>query len=140
LKRIEGGEGQAGFTLIEALVALALVLAFAAALGPHLFQARHILIRGDGQIRAQLLLRSLLETPFDRANPEIGTREGEASGMRWRVAVEPAIVDALSAAAPRTDSGKGQQPAWSLFRVKAYVAWGAGQIVTAETLRLGKGE
>ena len=39
----DGGDGQAGFTLLEALVALALILAFAAVLGPHLSQARRIM-------------------------------------------------------------------------------------------------
>jgi prepilin-type N-terminal cleavage/methylation domain-containing protein len=33
----------AGFTLIEALVALALILAFAAAVGPLMFQSRSIM-------------------------------------------------------------------------------------------------
>ena len=56
----------AGFTLLEALVALALVLGFAATLVPYLYQARRIMAGIDGRIAAQVLLRSLLEAPFDR--------------------------------------------------------------------------
>jgi len=41
--RRDGRKGQAGFTLFEALVALALALKFAAVLGPHLSQARRIM-------------------------------------------------------------------------------------------------
>jgi hypothetical protein len=37
------GSGQAGFSLLEALVSLAVVLAFAGVLGPHLSQARRIM-------------------------------------------------------------------------------------------------
>ena len=62
-----GGNGQAGFTLLEALVALALVLAFASVLGPHLSQARRIMAQADGRVAAQVLLRSLLDAPFDRS-------------------------------------------------------------------------
>jgi prepilin-type N-terminal cleavage/methylation domain-containing protein len=54
------GSGQAGFTLLEALVALAVILAFAVVLGPHLSQARRIMADADGRVAAQVLLRSLL--------------------------------------------------------------------------------
>src|SRR5215470_13832211 len=55
-----------GFTLIEALVALALVLAFASVLTPHLFQSRRIVTNADSRVAAHVLLRALLEAPFDR--------------------------------------------------------------------------
>lgn len=139
-KRPEADKRKAGFTLIEALVALSLIVAFAAVLGPLLFQARHILIQGDGQIRAQILLRSLLEAPFDRADPEPGVREGESTGMRWRLTVEPIVPDASIFEPDPSGSGKDQQPNWALYRVTARVFWGARQVVTAETLRLGTGE
>ena len=60
-------DGQAGFTLLEALVALALILAFAGVLGPHLSQARRIMAHADGRVAAQVLLRTLLDAPFDRS-------------------------------------------------------------------------
>src|SRR5258707_14358888 len=47
--RRDVSKGQAGFTLLEALVALALVLAFAAVLGPHLSQARRIMDHAEGR-------------------------------------------------------------------------------------------
>jgi prepilin-type N-terminal cleavage/methylation domain-containing protein len=75
------GERQSGFTLIEALVALSVVLAFAAALGPFMFQSHRILTQGDGRVRAEAFLHSLLETPFDRANMN-RRRDGTCFGLR----------------------------------------------------------
>lgn len=130
-------ERKSAFTLIESLVALAIILAFAMAFEPLLFQARHILFRGNGQVRAQMLLRSLLEAPFDRSEPEIGVREDESDDMHWRVAVEPFVPeDAEEDPAPSLSS-LGHKPKWALYRVTAAVFWGNKQSVTGETLRLG---
>jgi prepilin-type N-terminal cleavage/methylation domain-containing protein len=130
LSRADGGERRGGFTLIEALVALALVLAFAAALGPHLFQARRIMVDAESRVAAQVLLRTLLDAPFDRASLANVSREGEAGGLRWRVVTEPMVATA----------GARDRPRWTAFRVVVSVAWGPQQVVTAETVRLGKSE
>ncbi len=134
LKRADWNS-RAGFTLIEALVALAVILAFVSALAPLLAQSRTILMRGDGQVRAELFLRSLLQRPFDRRVPEIGVRHGETEGLRWQVEVEPMQADAL-AFDPAPDL-KDQEANWALFKVTARVRSAAGQVTTAETLRLG---
>ena len=78
-----------GFTLIEALVALAVVLAFAAALGRLLFQAHRIMLSAEGQVAAQILLRSLLDTPLDRTSLASISRDGETQGLRWRIVAMP---------------------------------------------------
>src|ERR1700682_6423179 len=85
------GSGQAGFTLLEALVALAVILAFAAVLGPHLSQARRIMAHADGRVAAQVLLRSLLDAPFDRFGLVNASRDGETGGLRWRIVSEPVV-------------------------------------------------
>jgi prepilin-type N-terminal cleavage/methylation domain-containing protein len=121
------GSGQAGFTLLEALVALAVILAFAVVLGPHLSQARRIMADADGRVAAQVLLRSLLDAPFDRSDLANVSRDGETAGLRWRVASEP-----VATAAPRSAA----RPNWQAFRVTASVVWGADQVITAETIRL----
>jgi prepilin-type N-terminal cleavage/methylation domain-containing protein len=127
--RDDRSEGQAGFTLLEALVALALVLAFAGAVGPHLSQARRIMANAEGRVAAQVFLRSLLDAPFDRTSPGRASREGETNGLRWRIVFEPA-------AAARAQG----QSSWSAFRVIASVTWAPDQIIMAETMRLGKPE
>ena len=121
------GSGQAGFTLLEALVALAVILAFAVVLGPHLSQARRIMADADGRVAAQVLLRSLLDAPFDRSGVANMSRDGETAGLRWRVASEP-----VAAAAPRA----ADRPNWQAYRVMASVAWGSDQVISAETIRL----
>jgi type II secretory pathway pseudopilin PulG len=121
------GSGQAGFSLLEALVALALVLAFAVVLGPHLSHARRIMADADGRVAAQVLLRSLLDAPFDRSGLAKVSRDGETAGLRWRVASEP-----VAAAAPRA----ADRSNWQAYRVMASVAWGSDQVITAETIRL----
>src|SRR5258708_10544920 len=129
--RRDSRQGQAGFTLLEALVALALVLAFASVLGPHLSQARRIMDHAEGRVAAQVLLRSLLDAPFDRSGLANVSRKGEASQLRWRIVAEPVL-----AAAP----GAPDQPRWLPYPVTASVAWGSDQIITAETTRLRQPE
>jgi prepilin-type N-terminal cleavage/methylation domain-containing protein len=120
-------DSQAGFTLLEALVALALLLIFASAVGPHLSQARRIMANAEGRVAAQVLLRSLLNAPFDRSSRAPPSQEGETGGLHWRIDTAPA------AAALAQD-----QSNWSAYRVVASVTWAPGQVIMAETIRLRK--
>jgi Tfp pilus assembly protein PilV len=129
--RRDGGR-QAGFSLLEALVSLAVILAFAGVLGPHLAQARRIMADADGRVAAQVLLRSLLDAPFDRSGQANLSRDGETAGLRWRVASEPIATARGITAAPRS----ADRPNWQAVRVMASVTWGADQVITAETIRL----
>jgi prepilin-type N-terminal cleavage/methylation domain-containing protein len=139
---------RAGFTLIEALVALAVIAAFAGALGPHLFSARRILTSGNGRVTADLLLRSLIQAPFDR-NQEAGVREGVSNGLRWRIVVEPIFLDTpiFDDPEPAEDPKDAKDakdaknaPKWAAYRVNVRVLWGEGQAVAAETIRLAKAQ
>jgi hypothetical protein len=108
------------------------VLAFAVVLGPHLSHARRIMADADGRVAAQVLLRSLLDAPFDRSGLASVSRDGETAGLRWRVASEPVV----AAAAPRA----ANRPNWQAYRVTASVMWGADQVITAETIRLRRAQ
>src|SRR5258707_7477444 len=77
------GKTCAGFTLFEALVALALVLAFVEVLNPYLFHARRIMVNSEGRVAAQVLLRSLVDAPFDRSQLANVSRRGETAGPPW---------------------------------------------------------
>jgi prepilin-type N-terminal cleavage/methylation domain-containing protein len=142
----KGDRKRAGFTLIEALVALALVVAFAGALGPYLFHARRIMAGVDGRIAAQVLLRALLEAPFDRSTLAQASREGEAARLRWRIIAEPVHIDALPSRRLKASPVQGpnasaaERPSWAMFRLAATVSWGPGLSISADTLRLGKAE
>lgn len=147
--------------LLEALVALGLILAFAAALGPLLFQARQIMRDADDRIAAHALLRSLLDVPLDRAAFAKGPKEGESAGLRWRITAT--LMHVYTAGPPRNDSlsvvnSNGPAPAnvnapvgqpanpqvnqpqpvdWTAYRVVASVFWGNDHTISAETVRLG---
>jgi len=124
------GKNCAGFTLFEALVALALVLAFVEVLGPYLFHARRIMVNSEGRVAAQVLLRSLVDAPFDRSQLANVSRGGETAGLRWRIVTQPMTTVATPS--------RGQP--WTAFRVIARVSSGGGQVITAETVRLAKSE
>lgn len=130
-------EAKAGFTLVEALVALSLIVAFAAVFDPLLFHARHILFAANGQIRAQTLLRALLAPPVDRTDTDIDEREGDTDGMRWHVSIEPFQPDDMSFEPEPDDSAEHPTQNWTLYRVTAHVFWGNGQAMMGQSLRLG---
>jgi prepilin-type N-terminal cleavage/methylation domain-containing protein len=137
---------RSGFTLIEALVALTLVLAFAAVLGPFLFHARRITTNADGRVAAQILLRALLEEPLDPTGLATLSHEGETAGLRWRIAAEPSAIRATlprQSPPPRATGAPGsppQRPNWAAYRVTASVSWAQGESISGETVRLGKAE
>jgi prepilin-type N-terminal cleavage/methylation domain-containing protein len=136
---------RSGFTLLEALVALTIVLSFAAVLGPFLFHARRITINADGRVAAQILLRALLEDPLDAAGLGTLSREGETNGLRWRVAAQPSAIRATfprRSPSPRAAgaAAPAQPPNWAAYRVVASVSWAPGESISGETLRLGKPE
>jgi general secretion pathway protein I len=138
---------RSGFTLLEALVALTLVLAFAAVLGPFLFHARRITTNADGRVAAQILLRALLEDPLDPTGLATLSREGETAGLRWRIAAEPSAIRATlprRSPPPRATGAGGlpppQRPNWAAYRVTASVSWAQGESISSETVRLGKAE
>ena len=121
---------RAGFTLIEALVAMALLLAFVGALGPYLFHARRIMDNAERRMKAQILLRTLLDAPFDRSHLADAARSGEFDGLQWRIVTTAMAVDA-------TPSGTRS---WTAYRIAASVSFGAGQMVAAETVELAKSQ
>ena len=125
---VDGTTRRAGFTLLEALVALALVLTFAAVLAPHLFHARRIVAHSEGRLAAQVLLRTLLDAPFDRTSLASASREGAAGDLRWRLSTIP-----MASGAAQVD-----RSTWMPVRVLATVSWAPGQAVTAETVRLAR--
>jgi hypothetical protein len=95
-----------------------------------MFHARRIMVNAEGRVAAQVLLRSLLDAPFDRSQLANVSRDGETAGLRWRIVTQPLTLGA-------TPSRAGP---WAAFRVKASVATGGGQVVAAETVRLAKSE
>jgi prepilin-type N-terminal cleavage/methylation domain-containing protein len=134
-----------GFTLLEALVSLALIAAFSAALGSYLFQSRRIVVGAQPRVRAQMVLRSILGGPIDRTNMTTAVHEGEINGLQWQWIAQPIDLNIrppskTSAPADGNGDGRRSRTNWAAFRIAATVSWGPGQSISAETVRLGKAE
>jgi len=138
-------DGRAGFTLIEALVAMTLLLAFVSVLGPSLFHARRVADGIDGRIGAQALLRTILDAPLDRSALAGGPRSGEVGDLNWTVTAEPMFVDAMVApigGPKQATTNKPAEPAperknWIAYHLIGTVSWAPGRMVVADTVRLG---
>jgi general secretion pathway protein I len=95
LSRKHCSDGERGFTLIEALVALAIVAAMLSSIGAVIGTT----VRGTRAIDQRLALSGAAETllaalpPRDALKP--GRQSGELAGHRWRIDVAP-----INAAAP----------------------------------------
>jgi prepilin-type N-terminal cleavage/methylation domain-containing protein len=132
-----------GFTLLEALVALALLLTFAATLNPLLYQARRIMESADRRVAANMVLRSVLAAPVDRASLGNLSREGDTGSLHWQITSQPMAALALpvSPSKPKHKSpdqkAPPQQADWAPYLVTASVTWAPGRTLSAETVRLG---
>jgi hypothetical protein len=84
----------------------------------------------ERRMKAQILLRTLLNAPFDRSHLADAARSGEFDGLQWRIVTTAMAVDA-------TPSGTRS---WTAYRIAASVSFGAGQMVAAETVELAKSQ
>ena len=121
-------ERKGGFTLVEALVALAIIASVFGTLGSVLFSSRRIIVNADQRVAATALLRSLLDTPLDRTDLYRASRDGQTGGLSWRVTTERIRLDLV----------EGEDSGWEPFRVSVVVSWAPEQAVSAVTLRLGR--
>jgi general secretion pathway protein I len=101
LSRKSCSDGDAGFTLIEALVALAIVAAVMGSIGAVIATT----VKGTRGIEQRLALdgtaENLLATLPARTLLKPGRQSGELAGHRWRIDVAPMNV-ALASDAPPT--------------------------------------
>lgn len=141
----------AGFTLIEALAAFAIVAVLSLVVQRGLVQSRFGLAAVEDRIAAERVARSLLaETPrpSDIGN---GDREGILDGHRFTIRFEPLALP-LPEAEPATAGGCANAAApcnpadaasseervrWRPFRQRIEVATLRGPLIVVETIRLG---
>ena len=124
------GRGEAGFTLLEVLVALALMSLMLAAIGSLMAMSARS-TRALDQHLALIETARAIETGLpSRAEFTLGTLSGERGGHRWRVEVTPFTV-------PRVDA---QVPVrWIPARVVIQVRASSGSTLQVETVRLVRG-
>lgn len=123
-----GRNGEAGFTLLEALVALAILALSFAALFEVYTGGLATVSATDGHLRARLLAQSLM-AEVRAGTPNPGALSGRNGDMTWTITTRPA--DGLS-------GDVGPQNPWRAFAVEVAVTWPPGRVVRLETVRLGK--
>ncbi|GGI25875.1 MULTISPECIES: general secretion pathway protein GspI [Bradyrhizobium] len=116
----------AGFTIVEALAALAIATAMLAAIGSLMSTS----IKGARRIDDRMVLvetaRTLAAALPPRGDATTGVTSGELNGIVWRVDISPLL---------RTASDKQQ---WVPKRVRIQVKSSAGTSFALETARLGR--
>jgi len=120
-------QATAGFTLIEALVALAVVAVSLSAIGSTIATT----VRGVRSLDRRLALvetsRAILTGLPDRNELASGSSSGELAGHRWRVDVRPFVVDG----AKNEDTAR-----WLPQSVTIRVQSPSGGILELNTVRL----
>jgi general secretion pathway protein I len=100
LSRKSSSDGERGFTLIEALVALAIIAAVLSSISAVIATT----VKGSRSIDQRLALTGAAETLLaalpDRKLLKPGRQSGEVAGHRWRIDVAP--LSAAVQAAPQT--------------------------------------
>lgn len=122
------GRRQAGFTLVEAMCALAiaamaLVFLFRGMTGSQ--TAAHYL---EQHLGARILAEAILDDQLRETAITPGTHEGNSGIYRWQVTVEPAG-PGVARLAPR---------GWRLYRVAVDLAWQPRGRFQLDVLKLGK--
>ena len=125
----EDRDASAGFTLIEALVALAVAAVSLAAIG--LLMAGNI--RGSGRIEQHLglvaTLRAVEAGLPDRASLSTGTLEGEMHDQAWSVDIAPFPGDFVNPRAAQF---------WTPQIIVIKVQSPSGAVLRLETIMLGR--
>jgi general secretion pathway protein I len=121
-----GERGKAGFTLLEALIAITvLALSLSALLSLYSTGLRGVAAI-DGNMRARLLAQSVMaEMSHERASRP-GKVQGRSDQFTWTLTV-----------APYDEPERGQQRSpWTLHHLVVTVSWPHGRQIELQTLRM----
>lgn len=118
-----------GFSLIEALAAIAVLAIALATLLPALGAALRVSRVAEGHLAARLQAQSLIEEQTMARVLSPGATHGGSGDMRWTIVVEPA--DETLA----RDSGPGD---WRLYRIEVVVEWPRQRRFALSTLHLAR--
>jgi competence protein ComGC len=122
-------EQEAGFTLLDMLVAVAILAALVGIVPRSFVFARSLLDHSRDWMAARLVAESVLNDELARATLEPGVRGGVIEGRRWRATLRPS---SLAGAAP-SESGR------ALLDVHISVEVGAGKSLEIDTMRIASG-
>lgn len=138
ITRTATGGRREGFTLVETLVALAVVAAVAVALQRGVVSARFALARAEALLEAEAVARDVLENRLDALAPAVGTRRGDDRGLVVTVTSEaldlplppPGPPDPTQA--PGREAGERPAPGQAPVQVAAGASQQAGEGPPAE--------
>ena len=116
-----------GFTLIEMLVAVAILAALVGIVPRSLVFARSIMDHSRDWMDARLVAETVLNDELVGPALAVGTRTGMIDGRRWQVTLKRHI------ATRPEDPGTGRV----LLDVEIEVEVGAGKSLKVETMRIG---
>lgn len=117
---------QRGFSLVEALCAVAIAASAIVVLTNGVSGSLKGALTLDKHLGARILLQSILEDELasDVTAPDV--REGQSAGYRWRLEIAP--VEAVA----------GLPAPYVTYRLTATASWEPGGRLSAEALKLGK--
>jgi general secretion pathway protein I len=143
-KLLQLEDARAGFTIIEALVALAVVAICLSAIGTLIAKNIHALGKINQHLELVEVLREVETALPDRAALSTGSLSGEIAEHAWSVDVRPFSVASFSAAPtepanpsrPLDPTPKHAPPQWTPQIIVIKVEASSGSYVELETLRL----
>jgi len=122
-------EREAGFTLLDMLVAVAILAVLVGVVPRSFVFARSLLDHSRDWMEARLVAESVLNDELVRVALEPGVRGGVIEGRRWRATIRRS---SLLGAVP-AESGR------MLLDVRISVDVGAGKSLEIDTMRIGGG-
>lgn len=135
-------DASGGFTLIEALVAFAIVAAATVVVQRSLVQSRLGTGRTSALSGPEWIARSLMAEPLSDNDLREGGRTGLAEGHRYAIRLtplaEPEPDGAAGAAPERPPAGRGTPVHWVPVRVSISVETDRRGWLTFETVKLGR--
>jgi general secretion pathway protein I len=129
-----------GFTLLEVLIAIALVAVVLGAIGELVGTTAKGIRSVDRKLPLLETAQNLLATLPERAALKPGSQSGEAGGLQWRIDVVPiaASPPAIAPATTALDAAQSPPPApkWQPYEIIVRVQGGDGPPVRLDTVRL----
>lgn len=133
--------GRDGFTLIEALVAFAIVAGATVVVQRSLVQSRAATAQTADRVAPEWLMRSLLAEPLSDLDMSMGGRSGVEGGRRFEVRLTPLTGlddDHVGRVPDRTPDPAERQVRWQPMRVSIAVETGPAKWLTLESVKLGR--
>lgn len=149
---IEGAapSGEAGFTLLETLIALAILAIALVSLYEAQTQGARATGVASGYAQARILAQALLADAMSPRGKAPAARNGQEGRFVWSVAVAPetaawaqiASKDEESSTGGReaftlTRNAAGAKRSWRMYRVRVTVGWDNSRRIALDALKLG---